>query len=564
MDPATLALTGQLPFVILAAAVAAFPSSLLLLRLYRRGVIRAMGRRVGADVAQELAVQSELVLPRHAPNPPRLVVSKWDATRPGEERTSYLLDRLHAAPWQGARLYAIGGVAFTLLMTLAVLISSGMDLLPVRVLLVFWVYGWPIVLTLNLVGASHQRDRWLTITGYCVGLVVLSAAAVKTSEELALAQVASLWMITNLPPTLLLFAFLARPIRAVGPLVLTFMILAFTGSLLALAMAASHEGVLRSAAGIAFTLGANAMGTFLAIALLGFLPFAILGWLAVGWLRRGYISKRLSDQSISMGSLWLLFGIVQSVSLAFEGALWILSGMLAFMAYELTVRAGFRWRPAQTSAGRHINTRLLLLRVFSLGKRSERLFDGVTKHWRYLGNVQLIAGPDLAMTTVEPHEFLSFVGGGLAGSFIDGPQALEARMNDLDVNPDVDGRFRVNDFFCYDDTWEMVLTRLVKESDVVMMDLRGFSPQNAGCVHELQELINVIPLQRVVLVHDDTTNLPFLRETLMRAWKNIKLQSPNFVASEAEVKLFFLPGLGSHQLQGLLACLTSAASAHSV
>ena len=26
---------------------------------------------------------------------------------------------------------------------------------------------------------------------------------------------------------------------------------------------------------------------------------------------------------------------------------------------------------------------------------------------------------------------------------------------------------QVNNFFCYDDTWEMVLSRLVRESDVV-------------------------------------------------------------------------------------------------
>ena len=60
------------------------------------------------------------------------------------------------------------------------------------------------------------------------------------------------------------------------------------------------------------------------------------------------------------------------------------------------------------------NTRLLLLRVFALGKRSEHYFDLVTKHWRHIGSVQLTAGPDLATTTVQPHEFLEFISGKLA------------------------------------------------------------------------------------------------------------------------------------------------------
>jgi hypothetical protein len=56
--------------------------------------------------------------------------------------------------------------------------------------------------------------------------------------------------------------------------------------------------------------------------------------------------------------------------------------------------------------------------VFSLAKRSERLFDAFGAHWRYLGPIQLISGPDLATTTIEPHEFLEFLTGKLARRFI--------------------------------------------------------------------------------------------------------------------------------------------------
>ncbi len=84
----------------------------------------------------------------------------------------------------------------------------------------------------------------------------------------------------------------------------------------------------------------------------------------------------------------------------------------------------------------------------------------------------------------------------------------------MDTAPDRDLRFRVNDFFCYDDTWRMVLSRLLPESDAVIMDLRGFSQQNRGCVFELGEIAHAGVLQRVVFLVDDRTNVQLFIDTL--------------------------------------------------
>ena len=96
------------------------------------------------------------------------------------------------------------------------------------------------------------------------------------------------------------------------------------------------------------------------------------------------------------------------------------------------------------------------------------------KHWRHVGSIQMIAGPDLATTTVEPHEFLEFLRGRLARRFIDGPQALNLRLAEMDLERDQDGRFRVNDFFCREETWRTTLSHLVNQSEVVLMDLQIF------------------------------------------------------------------------------------------
>ncbi len=552
-DPLTLALTGQLPFVILVASVVAFPCSLLLLWLYRRAVLRTMGRR--SHVRGE-GNRNTLHTGSHAA-PTVGVGLKLRVEETGRVLKSPIYTCAQHGAWRAALIYGFAGVVFTLVMVMAVLVSGNMEVSVVRYLMVFWVYAWPVVLTVNFIAASTRRVMLMTGFIYFVILLLITSVAVARSTQLTLNQIVMLWTITNLPPTVLLFAFLARRIRAVGPMVLTFMVISATGSVIALAVAGANAGLLRIISNVGSSIGLSASATFIGIVIGGFLMFAGVGWLAVTWIRWGYQSKKLSDQSITLDALWVLFAISQSIGLVFEAPLWVLSGLAAFIAYKMTVWIGFRTVQAQQNS-KTFNARLLLLRVFSLGKRSERLFDAITKRWRYAGSVQLIAGPDLATTTVEPQEFLEFLSGRISRLFIDGKAMLDSRMLQLDVKPDFDSRYRVNDFFCYDDTWEMVLSRLVEESDVVFMDLRGFSPQNAGCVRELTELINVVPLERVVLAIDDTTDYGFLENTITNAWDQVSADSPNIESSEVELRLFRLSRLGTQHIAGLVSALSSA------
>ena len=99
--------------------------------------------------------------------------------------------------------------------------------------------------------------------------------------------------------------------------------------------------------------------------------------------------------------------------------------------------------------------------------------------------------------------------GRLDRRFIDTGGSLDLRIDQMDLAPDGDGLFRVTEFFCHDDTWKLTLARLVDESDAVLMDLRGFSQLNSGCVFEIHELVNVVPLQRVVFAIDESTGPDF-------------------------------------------------------
>ena len=302
-------------------------------------------------------------------------------------------------------------------MTAGWLIATGdKTIVWIKLLILFWTYFWPAVLTIILVAAYDRSRRTQLLGAYFSVLAVLMTIALARNPNIGIAGLPLSWLIANGPPTVLLFTFLVRRIRAVGPLVLAFLLAIAIGSQSVLHLAGANEEWLRTIADIGFEIGLNATGVFVGMIVIGVLVFGLLGWPLLRLLGERYEQKKLSDQSIMLDSLWLLFGLVQSIELVFESPPWILTGLVAFIGYKLVSRFGLRWAAAK-STGTGPKT-LLLLRVFALAKRSEQLFDKLRKHWQYVGSISMIAGPDLVTTTVEPHEFLDFVSGHLGRQFV--------------------------------------------------------------------------------------------------------------------------------------------------
>jgi hypothetical protein len=167
------------------------------------------------------------------------------------------------------------------------------------------------------------------------------------------------------------------------------------------------------------------------------------------------------------------------------------------------------------------------LRVFGFNRRTQRLVDRLGQRWRYIGPIRLIGGPDLADTTIEPHEFFEFLNRRLTRAFITGRDDLERRLAASPTRPDPDGLFRIDDFFCHDDTWRLTVAYLARALDAVLMDLRGFTAANQGCVFEVEYLVTAVPLHRIVLLVDSSTDIPFLERTLRGAWSTMPHHSPN-------------------------------------
>jgi hypothetical protein len=462
------------------------------------------------------------------------------ARPPQSSEPSYQLAR--RGPWRASTAYALAGLAYSIVMTAGWLLATRDEAIVwIKVLILCWTYFWPGILAVSLV-AAYDKSRRLQLFGAYFGvLVVFMVIAMARNPELAIASLPLYWVIMNGPSTVLLLTFLFRPIRAVGPLVLAFMLFLAVGSQSLLSLAGSNESLLRAIADIGFQLGLGAKGVFFAMILIGIIVFGVLGWPLLRLLGKRYEQKKFSDQSIMLDSLWLLFAVVQSVGLAFEGAPWILTGLVAFIAYKIVAKIGLAWAlPA--SAGVKPRT-LLLLRVFALARRSEQLFDRLRKHWQYAGNITMIAGPDLVTSTVEPNEFLEFV------------KNLETRANAIDTARDPDGRYRISEFFCHNDTWQMTMERLARTSDAVLMDLRSFSPANQGCIFELGRLVDSVDLDRVVFMVDNTTDGGFLESTLNQLWQNMSTDSPNQSTVSPTARLFPIDRQSEKELKNLIGLL---------
>ena len=504
----SLAIEPQVAF--LAVLLVSLPITAMLsvavLWHYRRAVLRSMlgtAQRTPGDVAP-------VVAPEFPPIPAA-------TTAPIDERgirfetvdrqsplphveADGLLARGRRARRRAAAVYAIAGMVHAAIATAVFFLLNDLEFLPVRTMSVWFLFAWPVVPTLVLVAVGNRFLKWLGPAAFLAISWLLS--------PLPFADFAFIWALYMALPTVFWLVLGNRHLRAVGPILLGLVFLVVTGAFTALWLGL---WILLKSGNL------DAWPMALAIALAVMAGFGAAAWRFLRWIAGRYQRRQVSDQGLLLDAWWLLFTLNQCVFLFISAGFVGLLGLLAFAGYWLVVTLGFR--PIQMEASRYPPVRLLLLRVFGFRARSEHLLAELAQQWRYVGNVHLIAAPDLASATLEPHEFLDYARGRLDRAFIKGPEDLDDRLRQVDESPDPDGRFRVQDYYCHDDTWRMTLKRLAVHSDAVLMDLRGFGPNNQGCTYELYQLVDLVPLSRVILTVDRTTDETFLHTVLQAAWE---------------------------------------------
>lgn len=513
-DVATL--VGELLLILAIALPLAFLVSLSLLAVYLKAVKRSMRMRSSKPVGG-----NEQATPQSPSSPAAPLAIDWHASEQVARDSRNRARALRSA----SAVYVVAGLVFAAAMAAAYIAVNSFVANATAAAFLTAFYAWPIVIAVSLLVSLTWRQT-AGIALLYAAITSLIAALAAMGKGTAATQMAAVWFNLNWPGTVLALLFLARPIRAVGPLVAVFVTAAVAGAIALAVTAGTSEWLLYTVAEIGTRLHLGAIGTPIALLLAGAALAGLVGWVLLRWLGHAYRIGLITDQSIMIDAIFLMFALEYGTGLVASQRWGFAAALGAFVAYKFTGHIGFRILGYSHYAPDA--PKLLLLRVFSLGKRSGKLFAAFSKLWRYRGPVRMIAGPDLATSVVEPHEFLDFMSGRLQRAFISSRDDLYRREGESVPVRDFDGRFRVTSYFCHDDTWQMVLGELVQKSDAVMMDLRGFTPVNRGCVYEIEELLARVPLVRLLLIADETTDRGFLEETLRQGWAKIGDGSPNW------------------------------------
>jgi hypothetical protein len=517
-------LPGQLVYVFGVSILDAAFLSWLALLWYRRSVRRLMRER-GPDAA---------ALPAEPRQPASPIVHTADrhGQFPLNEESPESANATPAVIPRSVRrrvtvAYAVGAAAFAAVITTLKVTAESSPLPAVAWLADWWMNAWPIVpalvalLVLDRAAIVRLTLKYLIGGAIAIALFTLLGQLLRgTLNSAPLTNV--FWAMAGVGwaawlPLALIAVTGWRRVRAVTPLVLAATLLFGFGSILSrellvriLDVVALRSFVLSSAA--LSSPGAVQYGLFMLVSL-------VVGWIA--WrllvaLAHGFREKKFSDVQLVVDCWWAIVAAeVTATSLSISyGFAGIAGGVAAFLAYRLSVLAVLRGVRSPDVAPR----RLLLLRVFGYQARTESLFDRVAQAWRFHGPVQLIAGVDLAMRTADPGDLLALLDGRLADLYVSAPGEVGSRIARLDLRTDPDGRFRINEVYCYDNTWRPTLEALLDASDTVLMDLRSFAAGNAGCIFELEQLAGRLASHDILFVCDKTTDLPLLRQILHDAW----------------------------------------------
>ena len=477
--------TGKLSFIFMLAVLLSLLGAWWVARRYRV----AMRRLMSAPAAPS-APAAGAAIPEPAQLPEALPVTARDNRRAGY-RLALLLLALSA-------LISLSSAAIQLHVVMAEKVFSANRLLTLA-----FIQLWPVIPALGLLWRwSRARVSGALVLWFmvCFPLVLWRSVESRPWEVLG-------YLAFEIGPPMLLAAVvcLGGATRAIAPWLLLPMIGLVWASLTGLDMIAlmlpHPPGWFMTLTG---WLGAHAVMVL----------FALLPWLLAWWplkqlgraLAHAYTRKLLSELMVLFTALW-------GISLLAK-ALMAASGMGLGGAILLLPLA---WIPALMSVSARLHERagraptLLVLRVFQHDERIQALFDHVVERWRLTGNTVLIAGTDLLERTMDAGDIFTFIDGRLAERFIHRPADVAPRLAAFDLAPDAEGRYRINECYCHDSTWQQALEALVRRSDVALMDLRSFKARNEGCRHELGVLARAEHMARVVVLTDGDTELASAR-----------------------------------------------------
>lgn len=251
------------------------------------------------------------------------------------------------------------------------------------------------------------------------------------------------------------------------------------------------------------------------------------------------------------------------------------------------------------------NLKLLLLRVFGINDAAAFTFEGLLKYWEHFGSFFTVVDPSYLKSVVrrknqilplvatsffviifaeliaEDYQFskdilhygivlplivvaaIWYIQRSLKAvdtKFTRDQAHLDQKIAQLKANPRTpNNTFKHLPTMCYDDTWKMAVANYVAYSDVILMDLRGYSKERQGCGYEVDYLFDHTTVDKLVFLIS-AGSLPIVEDLMQQRWEYLKTDSPNRHDPSPKIAIYESTSERNKDIQGLLDLLIFTAS----
>ena len=277
------------------------------------------------------------------------------------------------------------------------------------------------------------------------------------------------------------------------------------------------------------------------------------------WVIRSTLTYISQPQPAIIMLIWILISMIFAVN----GALIYLFIYVVPIAGHLVLLRFFQ--PKEDK-----NIKLLILRTFQIRENTTFTFDKLARFWKHIGNMFSVVDTSYLLFTysLSTIRFLVYATllqsvllllpwyGFLSAVFlIITFEYIKINRSAIRSNDDflmrlkrfenqprkrADLTFRNMFSINHGNTWRSTVAELVKRTDVVMMDLRGFSEHKKGCEYEINYLVDHIPIERVVFLisDEDLGNLDLIRHSIHEQWQTQRTDSPNRYLEQPQIRLY--------------------------
>jgi hypothetical protein len=266
-------------------------------------------------------------------------------------------------------------------------------------------------------------------------------------------------------------------------------------------------------------------------------------------------------------------------------------GLILAASFHLWLIRRFKRSLESTS-----NLKLLVLRVFGINETATFTFEGLLQYWQYFGSWFTIVDPSFLRSSVRQRNqilpmvslafflliFLGVILGSaetfsayvyliiipviiIAGysytryslntvdkSFIKSKADLDNRLAQLDKSPrELNYTFKSMPTMCHDNTWKLAVAEYAHRSEVILMDLRGFSEERKGCEYEVDFLFDYVPASKLVFLVD-SDGFALTEKLINERWENQHPDSPNLTAPNPEIQVYVSSQENNKDIQGIM------------